>query len=145
MLKIVLDTNIIISAIHKPFSKPDIILSMTLSEEMHLTQLCISESIFDEYGAVLARNKFKYFNPIRVNVLLKTIRERALWVVPSQPVDIISIDPGDNKFLECALAANADYLITGNTKHFPFTKFHQTLIVSPNRFIDHIGDRLTTQ
>ena len=45
-------------------------------------------------------------------------------------------DPDDNKFLECALEANADFLITGNKKHFPLKSFHRTRIVSPRDFID---------
>jgi len=39
-------------------------------------------------------------------------------------------------FLECAVEAKADFLITGNKKHFPFKSFHHTRIVSPREFID---------
>jgi len=51
-------------------------------------------------------------------------------VRPSQEVSRAPDEP-DNRFLECALEARADYLVTGNKKHFPFSEFEGTKIVSP--------------
>ena len=66
-----------------------------------------------------------------------------LWVAPRIPVNILSRDPSDNKFLECALESQADYLITGNTRHFPLKKFHDTRIINPRDFIDLIGKAIS--
>ena len=43
-------------------------------------------------------------------------------------------DADDDKFLELAFSSNADFLITGNTKHFPFGKFQNTEIISPANY-----------
>ena len=67
------------------------------------------------------------------------LKQQALWVSPRIPVTILSRDPADNKFLECALESQADYLITGNTRHFPLKMFHGTRIITPRDFIDLIG------
>ena len=50
-------------------------------------------------------------------------------------ITVIKNDDPDNRFLECAHAAAADYLVTGNTKHFPAV-FETTTIVTPKQFTD---------
>jgi hypothetical protein len=49
-----------------------------------------------------------------------------------------SIDPGDTKFLQCAETARADYLVTGNKRHFPEAAYGVTLIVSAGELLDRI-------
>jgi putative PIN family toxin of toxin-antitoxin system len=126
MFKIVIDTNVIIAAVHNPAGKPALVLSVTLSEMPELIAMYISPEIWGEYQEVLAREKFDYFNKSHVKALLSQIKKHAIIVEPSLAVSAIKIDPADNRFLECALAAEADYLITGNTKHFPFKRFQHT-------------------
>jgi len=139
MLKLALDTNIIISALHKADSDPDLILSLVLDRDSKLATLYLSKDIYQEYEEVLFQNKFSYFSRAKVRNILEKIQETAVWVEPAVPVKVVKVDPADNKFLECALACEADFLITGNIKHFPLRKFHQTKIVSPGNFIELIG------
>ena len=139
MLKLVLDTNFIISALHKADSDPDLILSLVLDRDSKLATLYLSKDIYQEYEEVLFRNKFSYFSRAKVRNILEKIQETAVWVEPAVPVKVVKVDPADNKFLECALACEADFLITGNIKHFPLRKFRQTKIVSPGNFIELIG------
>ncbi|MGO4879570.1 MAG: putative toxin-antitoxin system toxin component, PIN family [Bryobacteraceae bacterium] len=47
-------------------------------------------------------------------------------------------DDPDNRFLECAVAAGADFLITGNTRHFP-ARFESIRVVTPRQFLDLIA------
>lgn len=136
MLKLVVDTNIIVSALLKPDSLPDLIINMILNKNFNL---CLSEDIFDEYQGVLGREKFKGLNQEKTRRLLLKIKKDAKFVKPSFSVDVIKRDPEDNKFLECALEAKADYLITGNKKHFSFKKFRNTFIVTPRDFLDIIA------
>jgi uncharacterized protein len=135
MLRVILDTNIVISALHKPDSDADIILNLALDEEASLLQLCLSGAILAEYQEVLSRSKFKYFDRIKTKAMLAAIKQVSFWVSPKVNVDLIKADPEDNKFLECALEARADFIITGNTRHFPFKKFQTTRIVTPREFI----------
>lgn len=102
----------------------------------------MSEDIFDEYQQVLGRGKFKGLDQVKTRRLLLKIKKDAKFVNPSVSVDVIKRDPEDNKFLECALEAKADYLITGNIKHFSFKKFRSTFIVTPRDFLDIIAKLL---
>ena len=136
MPKVILDTNVIISAFLKPESNPALILALCL--EGSLT-VCLSETIWQEYRGVLRRKKFQGLDQESIEKLLSAIKQQALWVSPRILVNILSRDPADNKFLECALESQADYLITGNTRHFPLKKFHNTKIINPRDFIDLIG------
>lgn len=140
MLKVVLNTNIIISAAHNPASKPGLVLAIALNHEPALVSLSVSPEVWGEYQEVISRDKFNYFNQRHVKALLSQIKKCAELVKPSVPVSAIKIDPADNWFLECALAAAADYLVTGNTKHFPFKKFHHARIVSPQEFLIILGE-----
>ena len=140
MPKVILDTNVIISAFLKAESNPALILALGL--EGSLT-VCLSETIWQEYRGVLRRKKFQGLEQESIETLLLVLKEQALWVSPRIPVNILSRDPADNKFLECALESQADYLITGNTRHFPLKKFHGTQIITPRDFIDLIGKAIS--
>ncbi len=135
MLKIVVDTNIIVSALLKTLSNPALIISIILQGNC---KLCLSEEIFTEFEEVLARHKFKHLDRLKVKELLSTLKKNSLWVVPKISVNDVAKEPSDNAFLECALEARADFLITGNIHHFPVEQFHQIRIVSPVEFLDII-------
>lgn len=139
-MKVVIDTNVLVSGLIKPGSPPELILLLVLNDQVNLY---ISGDIFQEYGQVLSRGKFgKYLNSKRIKTFLSEIKERAVEINPQVAVHLIKEDPADNKFLECALEANADFFITGNKRHFPFKKFHKTRIVTPVEFLSMITNLL---
>jgi putative PIN family toxin of toxin-antitoxin system len=140
MAKVILDTNVIISAFLKAESNPALILALCLEGSL---AVCLSETIWQEYRGVLRRKKFQGLDQESIEKLLSVIKQQALWVSPRIPVNILSRDPADNKFLEGALESQADYLITGNTRHFPPKKFHATRIMTPRDFIDLIGTAIS--
>jgi uncharacterized protein len=135
MFKVVVDTNVIVSALLRPQSNPALTISLILNRNC---RLCLSEEILAEYEGVLAREKFKHLDRVRVKELLLTLKRRALWVTPGVSIDNVAKDPADKVFLECALEAKADFLITGNIHDFPGKYFHNTLIVAPSEFLDLI-------
>ena len=96
-------------------------------------QMCISGAIFAEYEEVLRRPKFAR-DAETIAATLSTIRARSLWVKPEQVIDACS-DANDNRFLECAEAAQADFIITGNARHFPVS-WANTRIVLARDFLD---------
>ena len=132
MIRVVVDTNVIVSALLKAGSDPALIVSLILGEEI---TLCLSEEIWKEYGGVLARNKFARLDRASVAEFLDRLKASALWVEPRIKVNRIKEDPADNAFLECALAAEAHFFITGNRKHFSFPKFRKCRIVSPREML----------
>lgn len=95
-------------------------------------ELCISETLFAEYIAVLNRSKFSRFTDFhaKAQTLLADIENRALKFTPTVHIDIIT-DNADNRFLELAETCKADYLVTGNTKDFTMPQYKETTIVSP--------------
>lgn len=125
-LRVVYDTNVIVSAALKPGSLPASLVALAMAKAV---RLFLSLAILEEYKAVLERPKFR-LDPKAVETFLRNLRKTAVMVRPPQRVSRAPDEP-DNRFLECALAARADYLVTGNKKHFPFTEFQGTKIVSP--------------
>jgi uncharacterized protein len=128
-LRLVVDTNVVVSAALKPEGVQRSILLLALTKPV---RLYVSNSIVAEYRAVLSRPELQIRKGLRAQ-LLQVIANRAHMVTPAGHLQVTS-DPGDNIFLECADAARADYLITGNTRHFP--KFwKQTKIVTAREFL----------
>lgn len=71
-------------------------------------------------------------------ILLKLAEEEGVLVIPTSTVAESSDEP-DNRFLECAEAAKADYLVTRHAKHFPQTHM-ETEIVTGRRFLDILAE-----
>lgn len=137
-LKVVYDTNVIVSAVWKPVSIPAALVALALHQQV---KLCLSPAVFDEYREVLLRPKFR-FRPKVVNTFLKDVRQVAVMVYPTQSVNVAVHEP-DNRLLECAQTARAEYLVTGNKRHFPFSAFAETRIVSPAEFSRFVAEELS--
>lgn len=115
MIRVVLDTNILVSALLQPQGFPARAFLITLAGTT--AQLCVSGDIYAEYEEVIRRPKFDR-SEIVIAFALGAIRKNGFWVRPSEKATGCS-DPDDNIFLECAQAACAHYIVTGNPKDFP--------------------------
>lgn len=98
--------------------------------------LAVTESIFDEYSRVL-RCFTARLGEEPVDEVLGAIRKTALFVVPVE-WPLVCRDETDNKFVECAVAAEADFLVTKNLKHFP-RQFGDTKVVRISTFLRALG------
>ena len=88
---------------------------------------CVSEAVFREYREVLSRPILRP-HAVRASGVLALLARVAVQVKPTELVTACT-DPDDNCFLECAVSAAADYLVTGNTRHFPRnTGAHKSLL-----------------
>jgi uncharacterized protein len=114
MIRVVIDTTIIVSALLQPLGPPAQVFLLAVSG---LVQLCITGEVYAEYEEVIRRPRFRR-DEVVIIAALDSIREKGFWVRPTETARACS-DPDDNIFLECAQAARAAYLVTGNTKHFP--------------------------
>lgn len=132
MQKIVIDTNVIVSALIQR-SYPNLIINELFIE--HKFQLCISDDLMAEYYEVLARPKFSKFQNfiIRAEALLAEIESKAIKFIPTIKLGLIS-DLDDNMILELADVCSADFIITGNTMDFTFSNYKQTKIVTPKEY-----------
>ena len=128
-MKIVLDTNVVVSAFLSPAGKPSIILQLVLRREH---DICINAAVLAEYEQVLCRSKFagKIFAPLAER-FFEILRDIGISVI-SLPSIIDFSDESDRKFYDIAKTANA-ILITGNKRHFPDEHF----IMDPAEFLLH--------
>jgi uncharacterized protein len=128
-LRLVIDTNVLVSAALKPDGLQRTIFLLAITKP---ARLYVSRPILEEYADVLSRPELGIRKGLRQQ-LLQLIKNHSHVVVPSRRLEVTS-DPDDNMFIECADAARADYLITGNQKHFPpFWK--STKIITAREFI----------
>lgn len=132
MIRVVLDTNIVVSASLKEKGREAAVLSLALTGNLSLN---VSEAILTEYEEVLHRKKFR-LNPGRVDRLLDLIRRKSTLVTPSHVLSISPHEP-DKRLLECADQAQADYLVTGNKRHFP-KRWKGTLVVNARELLELI-------
>ncbi len=139
-MKVVLDTNVLVSGLLSPFGPCGEIVSMVSSGEL---KLCFDARIVLEYTEVLARPKFQ-FNQDKVTTLLDQIEYCGQTIAPSplrQPLP----DRDDEPFLEIALASKAVCLITGNRIHFPEECCQGMMICSPSEFLSFYRKQATAQ
>ena len=129
MPKIVLDTNVLVSALLTTRGAEAAVLDCITD---HRAQWCLSPAVLAEYEEVLRRPKFSPIPREYIDALL-VLAARANLVNPEITLTV-SPDEPDNRFLECAEAANADYLVTGNTRHFP-KRHGNTEVLTPRQFL----------
>jgi putative PIN family toxin of toxin-antitoxin system len=128
-LRLVLDTNVLVSAAIKPAGLQRTVFLIAISKP---ARLYVSRPILLEYAEVLARPELRIRKGLRLQ-LLQLIKNHGHTVSPDRRLEVTT-DPADNIFLECADAARADYLVTGNQKHFP--KFWKnTKVVTSREFV----------
>jgi uncharacterized protein len=126
-VKVVLDTNVLVSALINPTGVPATILSLLLNGK--LTVLYDSR-ILQEYRQVLSRQKF-HFELSLILHLLDYIRHGGEFVA-IEPLRVPSVSEDDKMFYEVAKTGKAEYLVTGNKRHFPSEKIVRT----PKEFVD---------
>jgi len=110
---VVIDTNVIVSALLSPNGKSAKVLDLALGKQL---QILYDSRILSEYEEVLHRPKFPFKSEDKDNLLSRIILRGVAVTV--NPLDIPFIDESDKKFYEIAVQCNAR-LITGNLKHFP--------------------------
>ncbi|MFZ0306344.1 MAG: putative toxin-antitoxin system toxin component, PIN family [Terracidiphilus sp.] len=129
-LRLVLDTNVVISAMLRPDGMQRTALNLAITKP---ARLYVSQPILDEYASVLARPGFQIRRGRQLQ-MLQLIKNRATLNIPKVRIQASS-DPDDDMFIECADAARADYLVTGNQKHFP-KYWKATKVITTREFIE---------
>jgi len=129
-MRIVMDTNILVSALITPFGNAARILDMVLLGEL---QVLHDDRILSEYSEVLLRPNFS-FEKNDVDNLLTFIDTEGLKVA-SVPVSYPVIDKDDIPFIEVAVSGTAEALITGNKRHFKGAVTKKIRIMNPDEFL----------
>jgi len=135
-LRLVIDTNVLVSAALKPdgLQRTTFLLAITKPARLY-----VSPPILEEFAEVLSRPELSIRKWLRLR-LLQLIKNHSYAVTPPRRLAVTS-DPDDNIFVECADAARADFLITGNRKHFP-AFWRSTKTVTPREFVSLVAPHL---
>ena len=128
-MKVVFDTNILVSALVFPGGRAEAALLRIIEEH---DQLLLSKPILDELLGVLARKFSRDAEELaRTAVLLS---ELALTVRPRQKLRVVKDDP-DNRVLECALAGRADAIVTGDSALLELGDFRGVRVISLREYL----------
>ena len=139
-MKVVIDTNILVSAILKDRDPEKVILFVAGRSDL---EWIVSPEIMNEYREVLCRPKFGL--PLEILHAWYRLLER---VTVQTSVDLaidFPRDQKDAKFISCALVSGADYFITGDRDFSQAQKLLATTILSVSQFKQLVCERLATE
>lgn len=140
MLKIILDTNIIVSLFIKRSETAKTVFDALKNNGF---QLVISEAILKETLEVLSRPRIRQLTKMskkEIRQLGLLLLENALKVKPQTKLAVCR-DPFDDKFLECAVAAKADYLVSGDKDLLVLKSFRGTAIIRLAEFMEILANQ----
>ena len=135
MKKIVIDTNILVSAAIGNGASTKILYDIIFDPDI---EVCICENVLAEYNRVSEYNRIQKKYPlyrIKLKEMIESLQIIGVKYFPSQTFALIK-DISDNKFLDLAYESKANYLITGNHKDFTISQFEETKILSPQQFCE---------
>lgn len=143
-MKVVLDTNLLISAFITPTGEPAQVVKLLETEDFYLL---LSADVFAELARVIQYPKLRtlyQYTDAQVEEFLAGIRRVALWVEELERLSVVQDDESDNRFIELAVAGSARYIITGDKKHLLKLRRYQSIeIVSAAEFLALIRTRRT--
>ena len=136
---VVLDANVFMSAMISPQGTPAEILRLW---EQAAFDVAISPAILREIDRVIHYPKIqKKYNLVEkdIEAFFRLIDSAAVLVIPAEMIDAVDQDETDNRYVECAVAANASYIVTGD-KHLLGLKAYQSIeILRPAAFLTALG------
>ena len=129
-MRVVLDTNVLVSGLNFPGNER-LVLELALRGRF---ELYLSPFILEEAAGVLGR-KFDWAEE-RSSEALIALANVATVIEPAQLPEVIAGDHPDNRVLECAVAAKAEYLVTGDRRHLmPLEEYQGATILNVPRFL----------
>ena len=132
---VLLDTNVIISALLSPDGNPAKIVQLWEADEF---ELATSPILLQEIERALTYERVRTRLKLSENELetfLKKFRSSTVNVEPLVTLDLIKKDPADNRVLECALAARAAYLVTRDEHLLELKEYQGVVILPPAGFL----------
>jgi putative PIN family toxin of toxin-antitoxin system len=130
-MRVVLDTNVLVSGLLTPLGRCGDIVRLLTTDAIIL---CVDSRILLEYQEVIRRPRFNIV-PHKADIIIDYIQASA-EIYAGIPLKKALPDPDDNPFLEVALSSSAECLVTGNVKHFPVRYRAGIRVLSPAEFLD---------
>ncbi len=129
-MRVVIDTNVFVSSFFG--GNPRKIIDLWKQEQI---TLCLSQAILDEYVEVLQRIGLKNESELRELLTLLSTGFNLHFIRKTPRIKIVKNDPDDDKFLECAVALNADVIITGDSALKAVREYKGVHILTPLQFL----------
>ena len=141
LLKVVLDTSIVVRVYINPYGPAARILRYW---EEGQYDLIVSDAILTEYRETLNYPRIQRRHRLDAVAIARTIRliyDRATVVEPTETIDAIKNDESDNRFLECAVAGGAAYIVSADNHLLTLGVYRDIQIVTPADFLAAMGER----
>jgi uncharacterized protein len=134
--KVVVDTNVFISGFGWD-GKPGEILDLLQSRSI---ENYITSRIFQELQRVVAYPRLKFPETLRTKII-EFVLFHSEFVEPKESVAVVIEDPDDNKFVECAVEANAEFIISGDPHLLRLKKFKDIKLIDVDRFLNILSKK----
>jgi putative PIN family toxin of toxin-antitoxin system len=138
MIKVVLDTNVLVSAVLNPHGKPALLFKLALGG---MVELVISPSMIKKlrgcfrYPKLFKLLKKNGITPEEIGFLLNQLRTTAVNTAGKLQLDVIKDDPSDNLVLACAVEGKADFIVSGDDHLKALRTFEGIEILYPATFL----------
>jgi putative PIN family toxin of toxin-antitoxin system len=134
-MKVVLDTNVVVSAFLSPRGAPAQVLRYFQQEAF---ELLVSPPILQEYAAALRYDRVRKAHKLtdaQIESALEDLKAVAILVMPAVIPAVVAADTDDDKFFACAVAGRADIIVSGDA-HVQAVKQHQGIpVLAPAAFV----------
>jgi putative PIN family toxin of toxin-antitoxin system len=138
MMKLVLDTNVFVSGFLWEGNEAELIRKIERKDAMNF----INPEILSEIEDVINRDKFKYLlakhNLIADEIIEKTVSLSHIVIGRKLEENVVKADPKDDKFVECALNSDANYIVSGDKHLLELKEYENVKIVTPKEFVEII-------
>lgn len=142
MIRVVIDANVFVSAALKSHSKPAKIIDLVKEGKVALV---LSHAILEELRKVFRYPKIRKELRLTVSEIDETLAEIAEGAVLTPgniKIGAVKDDPDDNRYLECAMEGQADYIISGDRHLIKLKVFQGIKIIDPATFLELIGEKI---
>lgn len=138
MIRVVLDTNVLVSAILSPQGKPAQILGLAREEKIELLfSAAMTRELWDvlHYQRIIAHLEKLNVPLSLVEEFIKGLIKASTIVMVHQEVDVSKDDPSDNIFLACALEGQANFIVSGDNHLKKLGQYQEIQIIEPADFL----------
>jgi putative PIN family toxin of toxin-antitoxin system len=134
-VRLVYDTNVIISAVLTPDGDCDQLLQRVVARDVVLV---VSPAVLGEYERILTRDsvsRIHQWSPGQIDAFLISISEHAMNVAPGEVLEVIARDPSDNVFVAAAVAARAQFIVSGDKHLLDLGSYQGIQVVRPREML----------
>ena len=133
-MRVVVDANVFVSALISSRGAPAQVLAAWLTGRFDVV---ISAAILHELQRVLAYEWLQKYARVRESSaeFVELIAGQAIWIEPAETINLIEDDPTDNRYLECAVGGNAQYVVSGDEHLLRVEAYQGIRILSPQAFL----------